>query len=432
MSDTQPVVPDAPGRVVVPLLDLPAGVLAVTVPRSGRDGPRVPVDRRRRVLAHTVDLIADPQPEDAFQKPSELADADLRWVLARPARRWGSIQDRFGLAALETALRLVRVGGIVLRCATRDGLSLGQPAGWRLTAAWVRHAEMLRDGARERTATWRARAATAADAVHLIDPGLTLALHAARGSEPRLPTVVYAAEDLASGVSHDGPRAFSQAHFEHTKVRDDVTTILIDAGISEASLLALGLRRSPYIGLGGPIRLFTTAGQVIDLATLDGPVQLRVRQRATLEASTSARMLLVVENLQAAEASCDAFPELAVVWTAGQPSDAALELIAALAAQVQHVFVTPDADLGGVRIAQRVLAALPSLAKVEVIDVGSQQHAAREPFSPESQARLRAAAEHSGAAGALAAACLTRGYPVEQEATTRAAIDAAVIACQPG
>jgi hypothetical protein len=67
-----------------------------------------------------------------------------------------------------------------------------------------------------------------------------------------------------------------------------------------------------------------------------------------------------------------------------------------------------------------------------VVDVGAQRHPPREPFGPESQARLRAAAEHSGAAGALAAACLTRGYPVEQEAATRAAIDAAVTACQPG
>jgi uncharacterized membrane protein len=170
----------------------------------------------------------------------------------------------------------------------------------------------------------------------------------------------------------------------------------------------------------------------MDLAALDGPVQLRVRQRATLEASTSAPMLLVFENLQAAEASCDAFSELAVVWTAAQPSDAALELIAALAAQIQHVFITPDADLGGARIPQRVLAALPSTAKVEVIDVGAQRHASREPFGHESQARLRVAAERNSAAGALAAACLARGHPVEQEAATRAAIDAAVRACQHG
>jgi hypothetical protein len=424
MSDPQLEAPDPAGRVEVPLLDLPAGVLAVTVPRSGPDGPRVPVDRRGRVLARMVDLIADPPPEDGFRPPAELADADLRWVLARTVRRWASIQERFGQAAFETALRLVRVGGVMLRCATRDGLSLGEPAGWRLTVAWLRRAEMLHDAAREQTAMWRARATAAADAVHLIDPGLGLALHAARGSEPRLPTLVHAAEDLVSGVSHDGPRAFSQTHFEHTKARDDVTTILLDAGVSETSLLALGLRRSPYIGLGGPIRLHMAGGPIIDLTALDGPVQLRIRQRASLEASTSARLLLVIENLQAAEAGCDAFPELAIAWTAGQPSDAALQLVAALAAQVQRILIATDADLGGVRIAQRVLTALPGTASTEVVDVGAQRHTPREPFGPDSQARLRAAAQHSGAAATLAAACLARGYPVEQEAATRAAIAA--------
>ena len=137
----------------------------------------------------------------------------------------------------------------------------------------------------------------------------------------RVPVLGYAAEDLAAGVSHDGPRAFSQAHFTHTRAREDVAAILLDGSASEASLLALGLRRSPYLGLGGPVTLHT-------------------------------------ENLQAAEAACDTYSDLAVTWTAGQPADSPLRLITHLADQVEHVLIITDADLGGVRIAQRVLAAL--------------------------------------------------------------------------
>jgi hypothetical protein len=135
--------------------------------------------------------------------------------------------------------------------------------------------------------------------------------------------------------------------------------------------------------------------------------------------------MLVIENLQAAETACDTYPDLAVAWTAGQPADPALRLIIHLADQVEHVLIITDADLGGVRIAQRILAALNHPESAHVIDVGAQPHTKRAPFGPDSMASLQAAARDNRV-GVLATACLTRGYPVEQEAATRAAVDRAL------
>jgi Protein of unknown function C-terminus (DUF2399) len=409
------------GRHRVPLLDLPDGVAAVTIPRTGPTGPRVPLDRRGRLAARRVDLIADPLPPADADTPAGLSDGDVRWVLAAGSRRWESIQGRFGPAALDVALSLVRADAVVLRCEVRGELSLGRPLGWRLTEAWSRQASEIRSKAGADAEGWRRRAQRAAAAVHGIHPGLAAALSVARGSEPRLPVLVYAAEDLAAGITHDGPRAFSQAHFDHTKARDDAAEILAAAGASDASLLALGLRRSPYLGLGGPVVL-DTGHTRLDLCLLDGPILLRADQRRQPALATTADVLLVVENLQAAEAACDTFPHVAVAWTAGQPADAALSLLASLAQVVDQVVIVPDADLGGVRIAQRVLTALPAHASTVIVDVGQQPHLPREPFGPASVAGLQAAL--TGPAADLAAACLARGYPIEQEAATRAAVAA--------
>jgi hypothetical protein len=122
------------------------------------------------------------------------------------------------------------------------------------------------------------------------------------------------------GVFHDGPRAFSQAHFANTKAHDDVAAVLLDAGASEASVLSLGLRRSPYLGLGGPVILRTSSGQELNLGLLDGPVRFRADQRAHVKAVTEATILLIIENLQAAETACDQFPYAVVAWTAGPPA----------------------------------------------------------------------------------------------------------------
>lgn len=422
MSDPMP--PDTGARLPVPVEGLPEGVRALSVPRPGPAGPRVPLDRRRRFAPHQVDLVARAPPAEV-RPPNGINDQDVRWVLAARSRRWLSIQGRFGTRAMEVALDLVRAGAIALRCEVRKGYKLGSPRGWRLSAPWASHAEARHTTRQQQAALWRERARAAAAAVAQLDPGLATSLHAARGNEPRLPVLVYAAEDLAAGVSHDGPRAFSQAHFTHTKAREDVAAILLDASASEASLLALGLRRSSYLGLGGPVTLHTATGHVLYFGALDGPVRFRADQRTPGTAATTAVTMLVIENLQAAETACDTYPDLAVAWTAGQPADPALRLIIHLADQVEHVLIITDADLGGVRIAQRILAALNHPESAHVIDVGAQPHTKRAPFGPDSMASLQAAARDNRV-GVLATACLTRGYPVEQEAATRAAVDRAL------
>jgi hypothetical protein len=422
MSDPTPRDTDA--RFPVPIEGLPEGIRALSVPRPGPAGPHVPRDRRRRFAPRQVDLVAQAPPAEV-RPPSAVDDRDVRWVLAVPSRRWPSVQGRFGTRAMEVALDLVRAGAITLRCDVHEGYKLGSARSWRLTTLWANHAERRRTTHRQQAARWRERANAAAAAVDQLDPGLAASLHAARGSEPRLPVLVYAAEDLAAGVSHDGPRAFSQAHFAHTKAREDVAAILVDANTSEASLLALGLRRSPYLGLGGPVTLHTATGHVLNLGALDGPVRLRADQRAPVTATTTAATLLVIENLQAAETACDTYPDLAVAWTAGPPADPARRLITHLADQVNHVLIITDADLGGVRIAQRILATLHHPETAHVIDVGAQPHAERAPFGPVSMAGLQTATRNH-LVRALATACLTRGYPVEQEAPTRAAVDHAL------
>jgi hypothetical protein len=422
MSDPSP--PEADARLPVPIEGLPEGIHALSVPRPGPAGPRVPLDRRRRFAPREVDLVAQAPPGEV-QPPNGIDDRDVCWILAARSRRWPSVQGRFGTRAMEVALDLVRAGAVALRCDVHQGYKLASPRSWRLTALWASHAEARLATRQQQAARWRERAYAAAVAIEPLDPGLAASLHAARGNEPRLPVLVYAAEDLAAGVSHDGPRAFSQAHFAHTKAREDVAAILLDASASEASLLALGLRRSPYLGLGGPVTLHTATGHVLNLGALEGPVRFRADQRTTVTATTTAVTLLIIENLQAAETVCDTYPDLAVAWTAGQPADPALRLITHLADQVRHVLLITDADLGGVRIAQRILTALNHPETAHVIDVGAQLHTKRAPFGPDSMASLRAAT-HNHHVRALATACLTRGYPVEQEAATRTAVNLAL------
>lgn len=95
-----------------------------------------------------------------------------------------------------------------------------------------------------------------------------------------------------------------------------------------------------------------------------------------------------------------------------------VDAVAELAGQVERVIACPDADLGGVRIAEQVLAAFPTAM---VIDIGRFPHAKRAAFKPGGVSEIGLRAALDGAAGSLARACLERGYPVEQEL---AAIDA--------
>ena len=409
--------PDKDGRARLLLTGLPAGLAAVAA-SPAHESLR---DRRGRLKGRFADLIpaGDPLPSGP-----EFSDGDLQWVLSRDTRRWESVTKRFGAdRARDVAFGLVRHGAVIMRCSVTEGFRLGAPVRWTLTEPWAARAAGLRQEHQERNATWQQRARRAAEAVLELDVGLAAALTRARGHEGRLPVLIYAAEDLAQGRVHDGPRAFSQAHFADSKERDNAAEILRVAGASDDTITALGIARSGYIGVGGPVEL-----PGCEISKLRGPVLLRVDdpalQHATARAESPA--MLVVENLQAAESACDRYPGLIVAHTAGQPAGEALPFITRVAASAARVIIIPDADLGGARIADRVLTALPDRTPAVLIDIGTQQHSEREPFGPVSTSGLQALTGAANPVARFAAACLARGYPVEQEAATLAAIAAAL------
>jgi hypothetical protein len=261
--------------------------------------------------------------------------------------------------------------------------------------------------------------------------GLREALTEARqgGTSPvRARVLAAAALDLSDGVVHANPRAFSATHFGDSKVRDDAAEILRDVGVHPAVVHALGLRRSARIGLGAGIDVIV-GGQPIPLSQLDGPVLLRADQTG-MQCVLRGQLLVIVENLQAAETLCDRLRRqliaavVGVVYTAGVPGREALVHLAGLCRQAQATLLTPDADLGGVRIAATILNAIEadSRRKVTLCDVGAYTHTPQRRWAPDSisVAGLRDAL--GGLAESLATACLRRGYRVEQEETTTAAV----------
>lgn len=439
VTDGGPRAPD--GRLRLPWLDPDDRTWAVGVQRRGSDGTRRdPRDRRGRLRIDVVDLVrALPAPDEVLEAlpgDSGLDSAQERWLLDATTRRWSAITARFGTESHTVARRLVDRGVLELRVpVTHAVLDLEHPHSWRLTDAWraaAAHAARSRAARRGSAAD---EACAAAKLVEDLDPKLAQALRSAPGHWALLPVLVAAARDLASGVRHDGPRAFSQIHFGDSKIRENAPDILRDAGASEESIDLLGLRRSPYLGFGGPIMV---AGLLA--SSVPGPVRFRAdpHRPLTVTLHPAAARLLLVENLQAAEAVCDTYPGVATLWFAGQPSDTVLDTGSTLAQQAGQrglrVLVAPDADLGGAYIATRLLEAMPPALELEIIDVGRVAHPSGSDFSARTVAhlgRLRRRAEEGGAGpyssvvAEYIAALIRRGHAVEQEATIRAALDQA-------
>jgi len=407
----------------LPLAGVPDGLVARPLRqyRRDEDGELVEVKTRRRERkTDRVELVAAGAVSDAGAAGAELAlDAsEMRWLLDAGQRRWAGIRSRYGDRAWERAVELARARVVRLRCIVDERMAVGEPQGWVLTEEWeARRADaaQLRELDRQEM---QERARAAADAVDDRCPELAAALRAAAPRNPTTPVLVYAAQDLVEGVTHAGPRAFSQAHFEHTKARDDVAQVLLDAGVPDDVFVKLGIRRSARLGVAGPVRA-RAAGHDVALDVLDGPVLLRANQPGLTLELTRLVPLIIVENLQAAETLADQMPDLAVIYTAGLPGRPALRLVGELAAQAPRILVVPDADLGGVRIAEAVLSAAPT---GEVVDVGELPHPRRDPWPVDGVSQRGLAAALAGSAAALARACVQRGYPVEQEMLTVAAV----------
>lgn len=397
-----------------PVHGVPTGCRAVPlVEVVERDGARVEVrDRRRRQKTTEVVLVADPS-----HPLGDVDDALRKFALGSGRRRWSTVAGRYGADAFDVALRLVRAGVVELACEIDERGTVGTPRWWEPTpeALASSRAELARQRSRalEEESTTRALVRELGARF----PAIAAALTAAR-SPTAVAVVTAAAKDLLAGIEHAGPRAFSQTHFGRTKAHD-VVGILVSAGVPAEVLEQLGLRRGDRIGLGGPLAVRTDAG-VVDLSPLRGPVVVRLDQRG-LRVSTSASLVVVLENLQPAEVVCARHPRLAVVYTSGQFGPATSDLLTQLGTG-RRVVAIVDADFGGARIARRVVEAVPS---AEIIDVGRWDYAQQQPFPADgiSVKGLRALIDDP-LVGPFAEAILERGYPVEQEASTLAIVDA--------
>lgn len=117
---------------------------------------------------------------------------------------------------------------------------------------------------------------------------------------------------------------------------------------------------------------------------------------------------MVIENRQAAEAACDVWPDHAIIWCQGQVSDLAVDLISQAADGMSEVLICPDADLGGVRIAARILDHLPPVPNVKVLDAGAVEHPSGKRFNQPAQHALSQLAQRHDQAGTLARASAPR------------------------
>ena len=403
--------PDGPDA---PVHGIPPGCRAVplveVVERNGEQVERR--DRHRRQKTADVVLVADPNHPSVDVEPSL-----RRFALGAGRRRWNTVVTRYGDDAFEVALRLVRAGVVQLACRVDDRGTVSTLHWWQPTIVAAAAVEDERALARSRL-TERDRATRSlVEELERSFPEVAKAL--ANAQSPTAHAVVRAAaNDLLSGIEHAGPRAFVQTHFGRTKAHD-VRAILTAAGVPGEILERVGLRRGDRIGLGGPVIVQSEAGTV-DLAPLRGPVVLRLDQ-PKLVVSTSASLVVVMENLQPAEIVCARRPDLAVVYTSGQFGPDTGDVLAQLGAS-RRVVAILDADLGGVRIARRVLQALPAAT---IVDVGSWPHPPQPHFPVDgvSVKGLRALADEP-AVGAFASAILDRGYPVEQELATLDIVEA--------
>lgn len=414
---TEPLQP--PGEFPLPgHPGVPDGLLAYAQP-SHPDGT-FDHDRAGRPKVRRVHLRAHPPAPP--QRPDGLvSDADWNWATSAP-RRWDSITSRFPGRAGDIALALALAGCVALDHDYRNGTICQPPR------SWVPDPGLAADHATGQQARQTAQHALRNRAEQLRDllagewPGAARAL-AGPVPQARLEWIVRAGEDLFAGRSHDGPRAFVQHHSGNTKAREDLPRLLADAGFEPEALAVLGINRNPYIGIGGPVRAHHD-GRTLDWDGWPGPhdIRLPAHKPVTLATAPGTRILLIIENRQAAETICDSHPAIAVIWCHGQPPDPVLDLIRQAAQGVNQVVICPDADLGGIRIAARIHDSLPPGTSRVIVDAGTAAHDQGDPFSSTTRDLIAAAAQRQDAVGAFAAGCLARGYAVEQEAPARAAL----------
>lgn len=350
-----------------------------------------------------------------------LDEADRRWIYAQPSRRLASIRARF--PDLDVPVRLCQAGLVDLVYDITQDLQLGQLREWRLTDLTAGKAEDHRVARSTSKSRQRDLALAIADEVGSISPQLASALRSIPPSDPNGPlaALIAAAGDLIEGRLHSGPRAFSQHHFGDSKVRDDIPRLLSNHGVTVEIADRLGIRRSPRLGLAGPVTVHLDKAEPIHLELWDGPIAFRVDQPGLQVSAPQGDVIamVVVENLQAAEWAADQHPEALVVYTPGPLSEPAAHLVSSCAQFAAQTLAICDADLGGVRISTQIAAAA---SNTRIIDIGQWPHTTGQVIPPGSVTETGLQAALDGPAAALAAAILDRGYRLEQEQPTTAAL----------
>ncbi|GAA3621390.1 hypothetical protein GCM10022223_42840 [Kineosporia mesophila] len=394
---------------------------AATAGKSIRTVKGAPRPQRVELRSELEDLTRPPE-----RPASGVDDQDWSWCTSQ-SRKWSTAQKEFEGRAWRKALALVQVGAIRLVYEFPADLARDTPLRWDPHPRLLEGHQARRSDARDGRARLRDQADALADRLDPEWPGVATALlETAPGS--LLEWTVRAATDLEAGRRHGSARAFVQAHAHHTKVRERVAQEFIRAGFDLDALTRLGINRSPYVGLAGPMAATLPTGVTQDFTGWPGPQDVRLSPRlpVTVSVTVGTRVLVVMENRQAAETVCDEFPHVALIWCHGQPPAPVLEVIAQAALGVERVLICPDADLGGIRIADRIDRGLPARVERTVIDVGREEHEPGAPFSEPTRRRIAAQATGTGAVAALARGCLDRGYLVEQEAPIRIAVERAL------
>lgn len=394
------------------LLGVPEGLEARPVYRyrTSNDGDRVPVKTRRGLQKFDRVMLVAGKHQPAAD--AVMDEREKRFILGAQRRVWRSIESRYGQDAWSRCIELARANVVELRCDVAGELELGQLVDWQLTPSWSRM-RSERVGARKADRDLvRQGALEVADSIDDICPEFARVLRNAPPHMPALPAVIAVARDLRDGLMSASPRAFSQRHFGSTKAHDGVAHVLERLGVPSWVADATGVRRSSRIGVAGQI-VVDAGSERFRADAFAGPVTLRANQAGLrLLLTSDAVALILVENLQAAEALADARGDLAIVYTGGMPGHATLDRIGEIASRAAETLIATDADLGGVRIAEQLLEVTP---KARLIDVGTVPHDPQPPWSADSAYRRSLERTRNGSAGNFADAVLERGYPLEQE-----------------
>jgi hypothetical protein len=377
---------EAEGRVRVSVGGLPRGVIAVTVPKA-RDGePRLPKDRHGLLRPDEVDLIAD-GPVDAFEPPDDLPVRHLIFVLEAGRRDWATVEKTLGRdRAWETAIALVRCGGVLLRCQVDDILHLAGPTSWRRSHAWsLQHADLLNDlRGRPDPDELRCELLDLMSQVDELDQERQLLAACPSGSPFKVPLgsavgtirrsvyehVIRAAAvwwpHQRSGGTPLTAKGLAAKAFRNSKgwtverelAFSNLISMSFDQAVSEADT---------EIRLRGP--LVWQLGQVAADATVAEPwISVPARGiRAAGVTTCTARGILLVENSDTLEQVCKV-PEIIgnwlCIWAEGYTSRGLLALLSYLAPRPIAAWCDLDAD--GIQIIDTVSRKL----KREIVPVG--------------------------------------------------------------